>query len=239
MKKPAISFYPDNFLGGVAFMSMEERGIYITLLAYQALRGNIPQERLGFLVGLTWDNLPELVKEKFTLNNKGEIYNERMFYEIEKRAAFIEKQTKNGKLGGRPRKDEKPKKNPETNPNETLNDIEIENENKGDSIYPIIEKGLIEKFKQAYGETPENHEKFIRSLNYAINLDRADINLLILRARDYNEFCIIKNRSKKDIWNWLDEKMYETDYSTALKYHHEKNGTTPKTTTIDLSKYKK
>src|SRR5690606_22986762 len=57
----------------------------------------------GLLVGLDWDNMSEELRSKFT--DKGDfIMNERLENEREKRQKYIQKQSENGKKGGRPRK---------------------------------------------------------------------------------------------------------------------------------------
>ena len=116
MKAPAFQFYAQDFLTGVMYLTNEEKGIYITMLAKQWTDGRIPKKRLGFLVGIEWDNLSDELKAKFT--DEGDfILNERLELEREKKARFIDKQRKNGALGGRPSKKEEKSKNPkETQP---------------------------------------------------------------------------------------------------------------------------
>ena len=66
-KAPAFQFYAQDFLTGVMDLTMEERGIYITLLARQWAVFNekgIPKKRLALLVGYDWEKLPEMVKER-------------------------------------------------------------------------------------------------------------------------------------------------------------------------------
>lgn len=110
-KDPAFPFYAQDFLTGVMHLTMEERGQYITLLAYQWAHYEIPKKRLGLVVGLSWESLSDEIREKFTETDET-VYNERLEYEREKRAIFKGKQAENGKKGGRPKK-------PKQNPNET------------------------------------------------------------------------------------------------------------------------
>lgn len=112
-KSPSFQFYAQDFLTGVMYLTNEEKGVYITMLAKQWTDGKIPKKRLRFLVGFDWENFSEELKEKF--KDYGEyIVNERLELEREKKENFIKKQQENGKKGGRP-----PKKSKKENPNKT------------------------------------------------------------------------------------------------------------------------
>lgn len=108
-KDPAFPFYAQDFLMGVMHLTMEERGQYITLLAYQWEHNAIPKKRVGFILGLTWDKLSTELKSKF-IDNGDFLINDRLEEEREKRFRYKEKQAINGFKGGRPKKN---------NPNET------------------------------------------------------------------------------------------------------------------------
>lgn len=132
---PAFQFYAQDFLTGVMYLTNEEKGIYITMLAKQWTDGKIPKKRLGFLVGYDWDKLSEELKEKFT--DLGDyLVNERLEKEREKKEKFIEKQSENGKKGGRPKKKktsestEKPKEKTQTKPKPFKNKNPKENQKK-------------------------------------------------------------------------------------------------------------
>jgi uncharacterized protein YdaU (DUF1376 family) len=127
MKDPAFLFYSKDWLSGCQFMDMQERGVYITLLAAQHQNGHLDPKRVGFLLGFGWDMVSDIVKSKFQTDADGLIYNERLDVEIAKRSQFINKQQLNGQKGGRPRKSEtqtitqnkpnyKPKHKPNDNP---------------------------------------------------------------------------------------------------------------------------
>jgi uncharacterized protein YdaU (DUF1376 family) len=105
-KAPAFQFYAQDFLTGVMYLTNEEIGIYIKMLAKQWTDGKIPKKRLGFLVGYDWDKLSEELRAKFT--DLGEyVVNERLEKEREKKIKHAEKQSENGKKGGRPKKNTK------------------------------------------------------------------------------------------------------------------------------------
>ena len=108
-RDPAFLFYSDHFLMGCSDLTMQERGQYITLLCIQHQKGFLTRKSIGLCLGLSWDDVSEDLKSKFTENEDGEISNERLSLEIEKRKNFSRKQSENGKLGGRPPKNSKPK----------------------------------------------------------------------------------------------------------------------------------
>lgn len=103
MSAPAFQFYAQDFLTGVMYLTNEEIGIYIKMLAKQWTDGKIPKKRLGFLVGINWEDLSEELQEKFA--DCGDyIINERLEMEREKQFSYRKKQSENGKKGGRPKK---------------------------------------------------------------------------------------------------------------------------------------
>lgn len=131
---PAFSLYAQDFLSGCIYLEKQEIGMYIQMICKQWTDFLIPKERLSFLIGCKWDDLSKTFKEKFT--DYGDfVVNERLEKERTKKADFINKQRINGKKGGRPPKDGKPKLNPNDNQKKPLEDrnrkkekeIEIEN----------------------------------------------------------------------------------------------------------------
>ena len=150
---PAFQFYPQDFLTGVMYLTMEERGMYITLLSIQWSKNKIPKKRLGFILGIEWEEVPELVKEKFV--DEGDyLINERLFKISEERRIFVEKQVLNGRKGGRPTKQLKPKI---SSLKKMKMKMKVENENK-DIVYPYQNDEFIEIWKQfkIYKETQFN-----------------------------------------------------------------------------------
>jgi hypothetical protein len=105
-KDPAFLFYSSDWITGTMTMSFEDRGKYITLLCLLHQQGRMNEETIRFLVGSVSDKL----KTKFDIDAEGMWYNSRLDAEIQKRAQFAESRRSNGKLGGRPPKEE-PKRN--------------------------------------------------------------------------------------------------------------------------------
>lgn len=83
MKAPAFQFYAQDFLTGVMFLTNEEKGIYITLLAKQWTDGKLPLKRIEFLIQKKWEFLSEELKNKFKTDGNF-IWNERLEVERKK-----------------------------------------------------------------------------------------------------------------------------------------------------------
>lgn len=141
-KAPAFQLYAEDFLTGVFGLTMEERGVYITLLCYQWSINDvngIPKKRLALFLGYDWKNLPEMVKEKF-IDNGDYFYNKRLLQIILDQNAYREKQRLNGLKGGRPKTQKKPKKSPSMKIEDRSMKIEVEKEVV---VYPFNSKQFI------------------------------------------------------------------------------------------------
>lgn len=130
-KDPAFLFYSQDWIVGTQFLTMQERGQYITLLASMHQHGRLDSERVGLLVG----SVSVTLKNKFKIDEEGCWYNEKLESERGKRQQFVDKQVNNGKKGGRPKNPEItqpltqlkpniiPKNNPTEDENENINSI--------------------------------------------------------------------------------------------------------------------
>ena len=126
-KDHAILFYTGDFLNGCTCLTMEERGQYITILCLQHQTGHLSEKTIRLSVG----SISVDVLKKLSKDSEGNYYHERMDYEMQKRAQFIETRTVNGKKGGRPKKPSakpngKPKKKLSEDRNENRINIEFE-----------------------------------------------------------------------------------------------------------------
>jgi len=92
-KDPAVLFYTSDFLSGVADLTMEERGQYITLLCLQHQKGRLPEKSVKLAV----NTISEDVLKKFKKDEDGNIYNLRMEEETARRIAYSESRKKNRK----------------------------------------------------------------------------------------------------------------------------------------------
>jgi len=207
MKAPAFQFYAQDFLTGVMYLTNEEIGIYIKMLAKQWTDGKIPKKRLVFLSGLEWDKFSDELKEKF--KDCGEyLINERLEDERNKKISFLEKQRINGKKGGRPLKNENP-----NNPNDTQkkpledeDEDEDEDEIEKDNAYDYLnkkEKGKIEIFEMQNKKSFPDYELFVSNFNNKVILEKLEFDPSILMARlrllntNWNKTPSGKNKQKK------------------------------------------
>lgn len=178
-KDPAVLLYTQDFLVGTYNWSIEQRGMYITLLCLQHQKLN----------KLTLNDLKiadgdELVLEKFPLHSDGYYYNHRMYMEIENRKVRTDASRKNGMLGGRPKKVTKQKpmgssldnlketyNKPKNNLAEDGNENEIVNEDKTVNVsYKLLDKCFdklldVTTFKQGYNELLEDFGTIDNALN--------------------------------------------------------------------------
>jgi len=124
-KDPAFLFYSSDFLNGVADLTMEERGQFITLLCLQHQKGTLTDKTIRLSLGsVSVDVLSKFSKDKF-----GNFYNNRLSNEIEKRIQFTESRRNNGSKGGRPKNNTKPLGLPKDNLMEDVNENENEDIN--------------------------------------------------------------------------------------------------------------
>lgn len=98
-KDPAFLFYSQDFYTGVATLNWEDRGKYISILCLMHQQGRMSEETIRFIVGSVSDNL----KSKFSIDDHGMWFNERLETESEKRSKFTESRRLNGLEGGRPK----------------------------------------------------------------------------------------------------------------------------------------
>jgi len=96
MKDPAFLFYSSDFLTGVADLTMEERGQYITLLCLQHQKGAISERILKISV----PNCSAFVLSKFKKDSDGNYFNPRLGIESDKRSRHIPLKIAAACLGG-------------------------------------------------------------------------------------------------------------------------------------------
>lgn len=127
MKDPAFLFYSDNFMSGTMFLSDEQVGKYIRLLCAQHLTGHLSENDMIFIC----KQYDENIFKKFSKDEQGKYYNERLEAEILKRQNYSKSRSDN-KLG-------KTKKNKIISKSY---DKHMGNEN-GNEIYNVLLKKVI------------------------------------------------------------------------------------------------
>jgi uncharacterized protein YdaU (DUF1376 family) len=179
-KDPAFLFYASDFLTGVSDLSMEERGVFITLLCLQHQKGVLTKK----MISLCGGNATADVMAKFRQDSGGNFYNERLVVEIEKRKEFSEKQRKRAKNGWEKRKNDATA-DATALPLENENINEIVNENTNKLIVPEICKTWYEIFPHYAKDKKEDYYAAGTILKFMLeqsssNLQTEGINDLIL-----------------------------------------------------------
>ena len=93
MKDPAFLFYSSDFLSGTMLMTDEEVGQYIKLLCLQHQKGHLKEKEILNIC----KSYNEDIFSKFTKDEEGNYYNERLEYESNKRKAYSESRRNNRK----------------------------------------------------------------------------------------------------------------------------------------------
>ena len=99
-KDPAFLFYTNDFYSGIADLTMEERGQYITLMCLQHTKGHLSDK----IIKLNVPNVSPDVMDKFEKDDDGLFFNKRLENEIKKRKDHAEKQRQRAKDGWKKRK---------------------------------------------------------------------------------------------------------------------------------------
>lgn len=130
-KDPAFLFYSNDFLTGVSDLTFEERGQYITLLALQHQKGHLTEK----IIKITVPNVSEDVLAKFSIDEDGKYYNERLEKESNKRAEHSKKQKERALKGWEKRKNRQSRSS-------TTADaaaLPLENENVNKDVNKIVD----------------------------------------------------------------------------------------------------
>jgi len=95
-KDPAFLFYPNDFDAATKFFSDEQTGIYLRLLIAQFQHGRLSEKQVLF-ISKRYD---EDIMAKFSKDESGMYFNERLEHEISRRKSFSESR-KNNRLGAK------------------------------------------------------------------------------------------------------------------------------------------
>lgn len=212
-KDPAFLFYSSDFLNGVADLTMEERGQYISLLCLQHQKGSLSEKTIRLQVG----SVSVDVMKKFIKDKEGNYYQERLKEEIEKRANFTESRRNNGFKGGRPKANAKPNGYPKNNLMEDVNENEDENINKDDNAkleMPFTSENFIK-----YWALWKDYKKKEYNFKFkSIASEQAALNKLVKLSEGY-ELTAIKIIEESLANNWKgffklkNENNANTNYS--------------------------
>ncbi len=220
-KDPAFLFYSQDFYTGVATLNWEDRGKYITILCLMHQQGRMSEETIRFILGSVSDSL----KSKFSIDQDGLWYNDRLEQETEKRNRFTESRRLNGNLGGRP-KDEKASGKPKVKPKNNLSDNHkgnlMGNEDENESVNELLirkesfQKEVFEFGKDTYtGQMLENFVAY-----WSQPSGKKALNMLFEKERDSKAWDL-NLRLKK----WANNNFDKIPcYLTELKSISDKKG---------------
>jgi len=198
MAKPYMPLMVGDWLKGTRGMRAEAKGVYLGLLLHQFECGFIPNnmEELALIepeIGKIWVSL----KDKFEEFEPGKLRNKKLVEVI----SFWDKQSKNGKKGGRP-KNKNPKQNPNYNPNIKLhNDLDYDND-----IDSLNKKENEQKIEIG---TPNGHRIIIRA-KYA-----GELPIVIHGSEGIKEFFNADNTLENRLEDI--ERAGWTDYEGFMK----------------------
>lgn len=214
-KDPAFLFYSSDFLSGISDLTMEERGQYITLLCLQHQKGVLNEKTIRLSVG----SVSVDVMSKFTKDESGFFFNERLLEETEKRNKFTESRRSNGLQGGRPKEINKPLGKPKNNHKDNLMEDENENKNeikdKGENQKKIAVEIIMpfdQEFSEQWGQW-KNYKKLEFKFNYkSPQSEQSSLNELASLSKGNKQTAIkIINQSMSNGWKGFFELKNFTD----------------------------
>ena len=139
-KDPAFLFYSSDFLTGTMLMSDEQVGMYIKLMCLQHQKGHLKEKDMLNIC----KRHDEEIFSKFTKDDEGNYYNQRLEKEIEKRKKYSDSRRQNRLAKS---KEEKTDEDMTDTSNTYVPHMENENENINKDINIIINnKKEVKKF---------------------------------------------------------------------------------------------
>lgn len=198
-KDPAFLFYSSDFLTGVMFMSMEERGQYITMLCILHQHGGaLDLKSLEFVVGKVSDK----VLSKFKRSKEGKLYNARLSEESKKRKAFCDSRRKNI---------QKRYKKP-TSVDASVKHMDQHMENANANTNAKEDKNVKSNTKSINSKS-----NIIKKKQYAENvkMEEAEYNKLLKRHSKYH---VEKAIQVLDNYKGAKGKKYKSDYRAILSW---------------------
>jgi hypothetical protein len=212
-KDPAILFYTSDFLTGTLTMTDAQKGKYITLLCLQHQQGFLTDNDMKNICK-TYD---EKIYMKFTKDQMGYYYNERMRFESDRRKKYSESRSKN------------------RNTSKTYVK-HMENED-------VIEDNFIID----YGVILENYHLYCDKLSKVIKLSDQRKKHIAGRFKDFDFDTItivLQKVGKSDFLNGANDRLWKADIDWIFnptnfikimegKYDNKPNGGTINQTTVN------
>jgi uncharacterized protein YdaU (DUF1376 family) len=92
-KQPYFKFYPDDYIGGTMGFSPEQHGVYLLCLIFQHKNGHFSNEQADSITG----NKFSIIKTKFSVDENGLFFNDRMEIETNRQNEYSQSRSKNRK----------------------------------------------------------------------------------------------------------------------------------------------
>lgn len=192
MKDPAFLFYSSDFLSGTMLMTDEEVGQYIKLLCLQHQKGHLKEKDILNIC----KSYNEDIFSKFTKDEEGNYYNERLEYESNKRKAYSESRRNN-------RKKKEENKTHEEDMKNICNSYEEHMENENVNINKNINKN-----NRKRGSKGKKEEEKIHFAEF-VSMTNAEYEKLVSTyGKDFADQCI----KKLDDYKGSSGKTYKSDY---------------------------
>jgi len=229
-KPPAFQFYPSDFLSdiNVATMTMEERGVYITLLSHHWIEDGLPnnEEELKALCQNpnNWGQIWGKVGKCFNGKN-GKLYNKRLLKEKQKQKEWRKKSQQGGINSGisRGRKAEPPLNHPSTKNEPPLNSSSSSSTSSfKDNIYST-------QFEEFWNNYPRKKGKKIAYAKWK-NLTKIQRDEAIIGSKHYGQEMKDKNKEEdfiklpatflnKKAEHWKDHQEPDASGLTSEEYN--------------------
>lgn len=203
-KDPAFLFYPNDYIGGTMGMTFEQKGAYIELLMLQFNRGHMDSHMINHTVGQLW----HVIKSKFTQDENGLWYNQRLDIEKTKRKAFSESRRNN--IKGKNQFTQGHMTKHMENEDEDVNDIINDNDNE-----KLMMPFTSEKFIKYWGIWKDYKTKEYNFKFKSISSEQAGLNKLVKLSDGYEETAIkIIEESLANNWKGFFKLKNETNATT-------------------------
>jgi uncharacterized protein YdaU (DUF1376 family) len=166
-KDPAFLFYPGDWLGGTIYLTRAQKGAYFDLLMAQFNSGPLSLEKIKVVLGSDWSVWPA-IQDKFTVNDEGLFFNERLAAEKLNRQNYVESRSKN-----RAKKENISYDNTYEGSYVLSYEKHMENENKNINESKIINGASIKKSKSKKSKfeiLTENQVELKNELSELINI---------------------------------------------------------------------
>jgi len=195
-KDPAVLWYWNDWYSGTILMSRFLKGCYIDILHAQFNHGPLSLDEIKTCLGSDFGSTWPALQKKFTTNETGLFFNERLEQEKQKRKKYKQHQSDHGKKGAKKRWENRVAINdPNSKSIAIENEIENENRNEDDvKFYTIEHCAVIALNDDRWVKANNASEKTLMEFN--ATLEKRGI--YEKNPKEYKEHYANINQKKKD-----------------------------------------